>query len=92
MYGSRKYRKTKYVLDVISLICIVFIVVAAIFFALNVKKNVVAMPYIFLGCTLLNIISGIRDILSDRKLLGIVLCVLAAFMMVVFVISAFTFW
>lgn len=92
MYSSRKYKRAKYCLDIISLILVALVLACAIFIVININKHIKFLPFVFLFGALLNIFSGIRDILSEKKAIGITLCVLSLIFIVAFVIATITFW
>lgn len=100
MYGQDKRRSPRnaaLVLDMIHIIAGILIVVLAVISFLNPEGNMMLFPLIFLLASALNIINGSyrlhqsgRD--KKKKLAGIGLIVIGAFLLVLAVVSAVSIW
>lgn len=71
-------KAVRIIMDIVNVLIGIAVVVLAVFTFLNTSKNAWMFPIIFLLGGLMNLITGIKHLMWDRKINGIVLLVVAA--------------
>lgn len=86
--GNKTTKVFRVIIDIFNVLIGISVVVLAVFTFFNPKENAWMFPLIFMLGGLMNCITGIKHILCDKKVQGIVLQVIAV---VLFGITYFTY-
>ena len=77
-YGSGKFtRALRFIIDILNVILGIGVIVLAVLAFINTSKNAWMFPIIFLGGAVMNLFTGIKNFMTDRKIGGIVCTVVA---------------
>lgn len=87
-FGGNKFSKIlRIVIDVLNVILGVSAIVLAVMVFIHTKENQWMFPIIFLIGCIMNLISGIKYLMTDRKISGIVAEVAAVILFVIAFVS-----
>ncbi len=75
--GKKSSKIIRIIIDILNVILGVAAIVMAVITFINATANSWMFPLIFLMGTLMNLLTGIKHIMSERKAQGIVLLVVA---------------
>lgn len=94
MYATskRSYRGLKNGIDMANIVIAGLIFVLAVLSIFKVYREMVFFPAIFYLGAIMNIITGVKAILSARKLAGILSIVLGVIIIACAVYATFVFW
>ena len=75
--GKKSSKVIRIIIDILNVILGIAAIVMAVITFINTSANAWMFPFIFLMGTLMNLLTGIKHIMSERKAQGIVLLVAA---------------
>lgn len=81
--GNKMQKTLRIIIDILNVIIGVAVVILAVLTFINTHKNSWMFTYVFLGGGLLNLLTGIKGMMNDRKVGAIVMFCFAAALFVI---------